>query len=161
MFRRLILKYENSKFFKKRLIAKYKKNLTPGLKSTFELIKVLKSNYNIQEISYKDVDPVFWEHSVFDNLESLQNGKTYQFCVFKVIRDSKSRKIYRLWDEIVESDYIFVIFEKLTGYITSNCNQLLLFLIIKRGIEKYDYDNNTPVMIHYLMLLNEFKKMKI
>ena len=165
MFWKLRTKYENSSYYKNKLIKKHKKSLTPGIKTTDELIRILKNNYSAREIPQENIDTVFWKYSVLYNLESSQshNG-TYNFKVFKIIRDDKSEPMYKLWEKINEtdeSDYIFVIFETNTGFITGNCNTLFQFLMIERGIGNYDYDNNTSVMIDYLMNLHDYKKMKI
>lgn len=162
MFYKLKMQYENSSYYKKKLIKKYKKKLTPGMKTTLELIQILNNNYNTQEILSESINPVFWKYSVFSNLESSQNKKeTYCFKIFKIIRDNKSEKMYRFWEKIDDSDFIFVIFETNTGFITGNCHLLLQFLIIERGIGNYDYKNNTSVMINYLMNLHHYKKTRI
>ena len=54
--------------------------------------------------------------------------------------------------------YIYVIFERNTGYISTNSAQLQLELSVEQGVSQYDYDNDTDMFLYYITCLDRLKK---
>lgn len=152
--------YENSKLHKHNLIKKYKLKIIPGIKSQTEIINLLKNEFDLVEISSTDVEPIFWKHGVIKNVSYFNsNNDKNQFIIYKVLSNNKSKKLYsyaRKMSELMDDDIIFIVFEKATNYMTSNVSKVQTKLLLLQGVSEYDYNNNTPVLINYIRMLEHY-----
>lgn len=163
-FTRLYLLYENSNFYKKRIISKYKHLIKPGEHTCEEIISSIKEKYDLKKISENQVDNVFWEYSVMRNLSAdceYNDCKCddFEFYIYQVEQNEKSEKLYDLEDKnlIDEKNGIVFVMEKTTGYIVCNSQQLNLLLLLEKGIALDDYINETPVFYNYLLIYKEYE----
>ena len=92
-------------------VKKFKKMIPIGIKSTFELINILKSKVDVEEISFKNFP--------YYNLQMLTNNATHcvqnmelqikpdemRFRIFRVIENEKSDK----YNVGTTKDFIFVV----------------------------------------------------
>lgn len=122
----------------------FKSRIPIGLKSSAELIEYLKQKAEIKEILPSDLPGKIMQTAV-DNAshcilnENLQlKADDMSFLVFQVIQGKNSSPYYS--DISQDEDFIYVIFERSTGYITSNSNQLFLELELARGVTQHEYD---------------------
>lgn len=81
-------------------------------------------------------------------LELEENDLDIQ--IVTIIQNKKSKEYYLKMDD---KEQIYVIFEKNTGYIESNCNHLFLELSIERGIHVDDYNSENDFCKAYLSYL--------
>lgn len=100
-------------------------------------------------------------HIAYNIVHCLRNNQLkltadkLKFVVYKLVRNDKSILYY-------QNDYVHVggreddFFETKTGSVYSNSNKLQLELFIKQGISKYDYDNETSMLIFYLSYLDQY-----
>ena len=78
---------------------------------------------------------------------------------FKIIRDSKSAKLYANHDgHVIKGAFvpINVIFETKTEYIYSNCDELSVLLGIYQGISDYEIKNDPIAVFLFLSLIDEY-----
>ncbi|NCE65235.1 hypothetical protein D1159_11770 [Pseudoflavonifractor sp. 524-17] len=124
-------------------------------KDIAELLEWLQEKYVVSEIKLADFSKSFGKHLVYNAVHAVTNQKLMleerelQFICYRVEKAAHNSE----YDYILEStygEYIYVIIEKNTGYILSNCNKLYLELVIARGVTKEDIDNNTMYMQYYL-----------
>ena len=78
--------------------------------------------------------------------------------IVTIIENKKSKEYYLKMDD---KEQIYVIFEKNTGYIESNCNLLFLELSIERGIQVDDYNSENDFCKAYLSYLECYSENRI
>ena len=124
-------------------VKKFKKMIPIGIKSTFELINILKSKVDVEETSFKNFP--------YYNLQMLTNNATHcvqnmelqikpdemRFRIFRVIENEKSDK----YNVGTTKDFIFVVIEEHTRYICSNSNKLFLEMELASGVSQDEYNN--------------------
>lgn len=166
-FYKFKIKKENSKNYKKKLINKYKLKITPGIKTQNEIINSIKKQFDLIEAEIKEIEaiePIFWKHSVLENIFEINKNKDkLYFMIFKVLKNKKSKKLYNKaikMSELFEDEFIFIVFEKSTNFMTTNFSKLQTKLFLEKGISQYDYENETSLFISYLIMLNNFCKQK-
>lgn len=76
--------------------------------------------------------------------------KDLEIQILTIKENKKSKEYYLKMDD---NEQIYVIFEKNTGYIESNCNLLFLELYIERGINVDDYNSENDFCKAYLSYL--------
>ena len=86
------------------------------------------------------------------NQKTKANKEDLEFVCFKV-EDSK----YKLILDVTHEEFIYVIIERKTGYILSNCNELYFELVLTRGVTQEDIDSHTMYMQYYLHCLRAYQ----
>ncbi len=158
------------------LIKKYKDLIRPVQKTTQEHINWLKMIADIEKIELSkfsrwDID-MFYKNTYYsllnltpktkelksnfaeDNFSAKYKSDEFIFHCYRLLRNEKNNVYYNnnyvhnFTDENV--NYIYVIFEEKTGVFYCNSNKLALELIISKGVTKYDYDNDTILLIELL-----------
>jgi len=150
----------DSEEYKKKIIKEYKSKIIPGIKNFHSLIKDLKEKIDLLEVVSRDIDKIFWVYGVMEKVKTMPKHLDHLiFKIFKVINNSKSRNLYRYAynsGELETNKSIFIVFEKSTRLMVSNCTKLNCKLVLYKGISKYDYENNTPCLIYYLTSLKSY-----
>lgn len=79
-----------------------------------------------------------------------------EWAAYELENNRENEKYYN--DILMElpGETIIVVFEKKTGWITSNCQLLLLELFVERGVSKFDYDNETGNFNCYLIYMDGY-----
>ena len=161
MIDRPLTKFENSKFYQKRLIKKYKPKLNVGINDFDKIIKLLSNEFDLSKISEDDVDSIFWQHAVLGDFSESESN-SLEFKIFKIRRNEKSIELYKYAEgtsEIIDdNDNIIIVFEESTSFMTSNCNKILRKMLILHGVSEFDYNNETPLFIWYLRELDSYIK---
>lgn len=148
----IFTKYENSEFYKKRLIKNLKPSICPGVKSQDELIFSLNKYFDFVTVNINEVDRIFWEISMLGNLCN-KDLNDLDFKIYKIINNSRSNLIYENenWDK-------FIVFESSNDFFISNSQIVQLIILVELGVSKSDYRMETPELINYLRIYNEYKK---
>lgn len=152
LYIKAVTKYENSIYFKNRLIKKYKRMIVPGINTQEKIILSLKKQFDLIEINKNSVSKVFWKVAVVDNLNNKQSTNL-DFKVYKLINNLKSKEIYN-----DEKEDILVIFESYNDYFISNSQAMQQLLILEKGISEQDYISNSDVLINYLRIYKNYKE---
>lgn len=84
MFRAFFTKYESSKFYRNRLIKKYKQKINPKMRKQDKIINSLKNRFDFTKINAEEIDPIFFKFSVLENLSAW--GVNASSVIFKFIR---------------------------------------------------------------------------
>lgn len=147
------------------LLKKYKHKIIPGEKSVEELIDYLKGKVDIVEIATSELIPSIFQYIKFNVVNCMRNhdlnltASDLNLLAYKLIKNNNNTSYYQEFKHIsndYEYDIIYVVFEKRTGYINSNCNKLLLELFIEQGISQYDYDHDTILLTGYISYLHKY-----
>lgn len=152
LYIKAVTKYENSIYFKNRLIKKYKRMIVPGINTQEKIILSLKKQFDLIEINKNSVSKVFWKVAVVDNLNN-KHSTNLDFKVYKLINNLKSKEIYN-----DEKEDILVIFESYNDYFISNSQAMQQLLILEKGISEQDYRSNSDVLINYLRIYKNYKE---
>ena len=129
---------------------RYFKHLVPiGRKSVPELIEVLKSKVDVEEIPPSSLLSNGLARHTYNALYSL-NNMTRQvqpadmvFRAFRVVQNERGRAYFPdhpVGDDIPDVWY-YVIFEEQTGYIASGSNQLFFELELAQGVSQEEFDS--------------------
>ncbi len=132
------------------------KHLVPiGPKTVPELIEVLKSKVDVEEMSVDALYPqklALYKFNIMHSSlgEKLQGGaEELTFRVFRVIMNEKGRPYFEPYFgsegmiDTVPPEYFYVIFEEKTGYVDSRSNSLASELRIARGVSQQDVDSES------------------
>lgn len=141
---------------------KYHENLINNRKTSTELNDFIKRNFNVIDISKKD-NIITKEKLQFKlnclaswyNNGNLLSDNDLVLNSYIIVKDSKSDTYYQNFEQGYLKNYIYVIIESETGYVSSNCDKLNNELHLYRGISDSDIINNSPDLFLYLELLNE------
>lgn len=132
------------------------KHLVPiGPKTVPELIEVLKSKVDVEELSVDVLYPQDLARHQFNILHADANRELHLrpedlvFRVFRVIMNEKGRPYFEPYFgsqgmiDTVPPEYFHVIFEEKTGYVDSRSNSLASELRIARGVSQQDVDSES------------------
>lgn len=151
----LSIKFENSEFYKNKLIKRYKPLITPGVKSQEELIVSLEKHFDLEETDKAVMSKSFLELCVMGNID-CDEPDMIDFQIFKVVRNEKSEALYACEQYDLDDNDIFIIFEENNNFFISNSQIVEMLLIIKEGISDEDYENETPEFINYIRVCRYF-----
>lgn len=154
------LNYRNKTF------ERLEKHIVIGIKTTEELCSLLKQRFSTVEEDLNAINQTFLECNIRTALFAITNDKNLheedlEFLAFRIVRDHKSRDYYYQHDREYTGYWtteIYVLIERQSGYIYSNCNKLLLELLIAKGIDKADIlekNNKLDAYLSYLHLYFE------
>ena len=115
----LSLKYENSEFYKNKLIKRYKPLITPGVKSQDELIISLEKHFDLELTDKAVMSKTFLELCVMGNID-CDEPDMIDFEIYRVVRNSKSEALYACEKYNLDDDDIFIIFEEHNNFFISN-----------------------------------------
>ena len=151
----LSLKYENSEFYKNKLIKRYKPLITPGVKSQDELIISLEKHFDLEQTDKAVMSKTFLELCVMGNID-CDEPDMIDFEIYRVVRNSKSEALYACEKYDLDDDDIFIIFEEHNNFFISNSQIVEMLLIIKEGVSAEDYENETPEFLNYIRVCRYF-----
>jgi hypothetical protein len=144
------------------LIRRFKGFVPVGPTPIQELVKLLGEQVNIKGIAPSELPgqamPVAMYnayHCIF-NQELQLTPDRMLFYVFQILRDKKSSRYYASEDVI--DDFIYVIFEKHTGYIWSNSQWLFLELVFAKGVSQHELATEG---LQFLSLFSYFENMHL
>lgn len=157
IFDHLAVKYENSDFYRNKIIKRYKPLITPGVKSQDELIVSLEKHFDLEESETATVTKSFLELCVYGNI-NCDNPEMLDFQIFKVVRNEKSAVLYACEEEDLLGEDIYIIFEEHNNFFISNSQIVEMLLIIKEGVTEEDYEEETPEFYNYLLTCHYFKQ---
>ncbi len=127
----LSLKYENSEFYKNKLIKRYKPLITPGVKSQDELIISLEKHFDLELTDKAVMSKTFLELCVMGNID-CDEPDMIDFEIYRVVRNSKSEALYACEKYDLDDDDIFIIFEEHNNFFISNSQIVRCCLSSKR-----------------------------
>ena len=145
------------------LIALYKPQIIPQQKSISDLQTWLQKRFDVEEIPLSEFSDAFWKQLTFSATNAITNRR------FKITNDKLNFIAYRLplteknkaflnGTRNVKDQFIYVIFESNTGFISTNHAHLHLELSVEQGISQYDYDNDTEMLIYYITCMDKLQK---
>lgn len=143
---------------------KYKDKLHPNKKNYNEFLQLLHKNFNLKLIDQEN-------STYFNKIEltkrscmysSYNNGKfkyeDLNIQAYEIIKDELSYKYYEKYDaNNLSLPPIYIMIETNTGFLDSNYNELLMQLILYRGISKIDIENNTDDLQVYLLIIDRLE----
>lgn len=147
----------------KNLIALYKPQIIPQHKDVSDLCSWLNSHLDIEEFPFTEFSNSFINQLNFSAVNAITNQKLkltaeqFQFVSYRLLPTEKNR-VYNASLGNTGEKYIYVIFERNTGYISTNNALLQLELSVEQGVSQYDYDNNTDIFLYYITCLERLKK---
>lgn len=109
----LSLKYENSEFYKNKLIKRYKPLITPGVKSQDELIISLEKHFDLELTDKAVMSKTFLELCVMGNID-CDEPDMIDFEIYRVVRNSKSEALYACEKYDLDDDDIFISLRSIT-----------------------------------------------
>lgn len=128
------------------------------LKTVKEIIDLFKKEMDIIQIKESDLSVLEEPHFKFLRFNYSNNINTdiskIKFVFFFIQKNERSKYYYNLMQNEVER--IIIVIESKANFIASNCNVLLLDLLIERGIDKKHIELETLELIEYLSLF-EFR----
>lgn len=142
-----------------RLIRQYKdKVLNIGKLSPVELYKAwLKKDFAEQADVDTFYDPYIKRPAIIeilssDKFEELNLSEDdMDFLLFTVKDEGEGREYHKLLrDRGYEYKDVYALIETTTEHISTNCTKLTLDMLISRGIDKKDYDEENMVLVEYL-----------
>lgn len=126
----------------------FKSSIPIGPKSVAELVSILQSELNIEKIELCTTNSQIMRNATFNATHCVLNSKLkipsekMEFLTYKVNRDEKSEIYYQNVSD--PNEFIYIIFEKLTGYLTSNSNLLFRKMELARGVSQEEFDMEGP-----------------
>ena len=85
-----------------------------------------------------------------------RSANELEWAAYELENNRENEKYYNDMLTELPGETIIVVFEKKTGWITSNCQLLLLELLVERGVSKFDYDHETSNLNCYLTYLDGY-----
>lgn len=145
------------------LISLYKPQIKPKQKSISELYAWLNNHLDIDEFPLTEFSNSFVKQLKLSAAKAITNAELnlaveqLQFVAYRLLLSEKNSAYNEVLCES-KAKFIYVIFEKRTGYISTNNSQLLLELSVEQGISQYDYDNTTSRFLYYITCVDRLAK---
>lgn len=141
------------------LIEKYKPYIITPHKNSIELLDYLKNKVDCTEIDLFAEDVFLKKLMVESATYSILNteGKTesdFQFKHFFVEPSQRNEPYYQEMNRELET--VYVIIEMQTGYVFSNCQKLLLELLVEQGIDVEDLEAGNTLCKCYLHYIQSY-----
>ena len=135
-------------------------------KSSEEFLEHLKNKIKCTQSDVPDRNSFFMKTITFNVLNCILNVEELtedelEFVYYLVEHNEETEHYY---EEIISRQIpvfyepIYVLFEKKTGYITSNAQMLLLELFIEQGIDEKDLESESIHAISYLSFIDRYKE---
>jgi hypothetical protein len=143
---------------------KYKDKLYPNKKNYDEFLKLLHKKFNLklvnEDAKYRNMIELTKRSCMYS---SYNNGKfkyeELNIQTYEIIQDELSYKYYEKYDENnLSLPPIYIMIETNTGFLNSNYNDILIQLILYRGISKKDIENNTDDLLVYLLIIDKLEE---
>lgn len=143
---------------------KYKDKLHPNKKNHNEFLQLLHEKFNLKPI-YQDNTAYFNKIELTKRscmYSSYNNGKfkyeELNIQTYEIIQDELSYKYYKKYDaNNLSLPPIYIMIETNTGFMNCNYNELLMQLILYKGISKIDIENNTDDLLVYLLIIDKLE----
>lgn len=132
-------------------------------KSIEELENWLKERLDVQQIPLTSFTEFFvsqlhtWAASHASNENTPADPDKFQFVCYRLLDTARNAE-YNQYTFCTHEPYIYVIFEKTTGYLYSNCTKLNLELFAERGCSDAGRRNNTFRFRHYEMCVGMLER---
>lgn len=145
------------------LISLYKPQITPKQKSISELYAWLNNHLDIDELPLSEFSDSFLKQLKLSATKAITNAELnltaeqLQFVSYRLLPSERNSTYNEVLCES-NAKFTYVIFEKNTGYISTNNSQLLLELSVEQGISQYDYDNTTSRFLYYITCVDRLAK---
>ena len=123
----------------------FKDSVMIGPKSVSELVEYLNVIVDVAELTSVDLPAHILQIAESNATKCILNdalqldSSEMSISAYKVILSDKSKQY--LGSEILDDDFIYVVFEEHTGYILSNSNRLFLDLEYARGVSQQEFDS--------------------
>lgn len=135
-------------------------------KSSEEFLTHLQNKVKCSQTDVPDKNSFFMKAMTQNVLYSILNEEGYneddlEFVYYLVEHNEETEHYYEeMFSRVVPAIYepIYVLFEKRTGYITSNSQLLLLELFIEQGIDEEDLESNSIHAKSYLSRIDRYKE---
>lgn len=127
-------------------VKRYKHLVPIGVKSGGELIALLQSRYQVEEVPEAELMPHIPEMYKFNAFHCLCNEKLnvpveeMVMRYFEVITATED-PLAQIYPRILYGKY--VVLEEKTGYFESSDNRLFMELELAQGVSQEDFDNET------------------
>lgn len=158
--------------YQKRLIDKYKNKVKCiGEKTAVELDRFLTKQEYIEVIDFHNDLPQSIQNYTTQSIVQGERWKHISpeieepsFFAYKVFNAGLGEKYYCRTNPdtfIVFHDGskgIYLVIEKNTAAVSGNSGKLVLETLIERGIDAYDYENNTLTLFEYLSRIEALEK---
>jgi hypothetical protein len=132
----------------------YGNRITPGKRSTREVIEYIKQNYGL--ISLNDINVLDYAAKLY--VEVLQNNllinsikNDFKFEIYQLEQNNDTYKFYDYYHRHFKGDFsIYVYHEVELDKLFSNCSLFELKLAILNGVDETDIKNDTREYFNYL-----------
>ena len=149
-----------------RKINQFVPNIIKPRKSSEEFLSHLQNKVKCTQSDVPDRNSFFMKTITFNVLNCILNveGLTENNLEFEYYLVEHNEETEHYYEEIISRQVpafyepIYVLFEKKTGYITSNSQMLLLELFIEQGIDEEDLESESIHAISYLSRIDRYKE---
>lgn len=151
------------------IVRKYKSEVIPTKLDVTELMTYVHSYLDVVEIDPLSLGPLIKlsKCNITHMLDNYGNKKLtnekFDFKAYHVVKNYKSLRYYHEVEKNIISGVlpvsIAILIERHSEYIYASCSTLHMELLLKRGIDEFDYNNETPSFINYIVLYDQYKKL--
>lgn len=141
-------------------------NIFSPKKDFGSLLKWLNQQVSLTELKLSDFSEPFLAHLKLNAINAVTNqhraldGENFHFVCYK-LNDVPQNCEYNDVLRDTHEEFVYVILEKNTGYISSNSGRLYLQLVIEQGVTQDDINQNSAYMQYYLSCIEAFRNWKI
>lgn len=131
-------------------------------KSFLELSNWLIQHADVEEVQIELLPKSYWDAIMFNILHGYikNNSKldlnSLEFVVYRLL-DTDKNEVYNQSLKVIHEEFVYVVFEKHTGIISSNCNRLQIELILAQGINHEDLLQKSVAYQTYLTFLHFYQ----
>lgn len=124
----------------------FKNSIPIGPKGVDEMVAILRSEVDIEKIELHSTPGQTMRNAIFNASHCIDNfglqvaPENMVFSTFKITRNEKSEIYYQDIPEY--NEFIYMIFEKFTGYLISNSNLLFVKMELVQGVSQQEFDTN-------------------
>ena len=133
-------------------------------KDVNQLSSWLHEHAVVTPISLSAFSKSFIEHLAYNAVNAITNQRVQadqnelEFVCYKLEKVADNKK-YNYALSTSHESFVYVIFEKKTGYILSNSSRLHLELVLAQGVTQEDINENSFYMQYYVFCRNEYPEL--
>ena len=134
-----------------KLIQKWKSRVTPGIKTTDEVIAYLSARYDMEQIPYETAFTPFHRQII----EARLPDEPHEFLAFRFPDTPKNASIDRS-RRFLSGPEVLAVFERSAGL--AECTHFMLAheIHLAQGVSQEDYDGDTELLLDYCESMEMF-----
>ncbi len=135
------------------LIRKWKSHVTPGTRTTDEVIAYLTERYDVITVPYETVFSPFRRQMIESRLDDT--GTAPEFVVLRFPDTPKNAPIERS-SRWLAGDTVDAVIERRQGLLECTHYRLALEIALQFGVSREDYDGNTQALLEYCASMEHY-----